>query len=78
MLGKEVLSPLMLLGIMLMIVGAILLILPLIARMGIRLEEVHPLILLGKRFNGVYIGTSPLLIIIMAALYIAFLLLRRG
>lgn len=78
MLGKEILSPLMLLGIMLMIVGAILLILPLIARMGIRLEEVHPLILLGKRFNGVYIGTSPLLIIIMAALYIAFLLLRRG
>ncbi|MEM0329521.1 MAG: hypothetical protein QXW02_03980 [Nitrososphaerota archaeon] len=78
MLGKEILSPLMLLGIMLMIVGAILLILPLIARMGIRLEEVHPLILLGKRFDGVYIGTSPLLIIIMAALYIAFLLLRRG
>ncbi|MEM1654763.1 MAG: hypothetical protein QXU12_05655 [Nitrososphaerota archaeon] len=78
MLGKEILSPLMLLGIMLMMVGAILLILPLIARMGIRLEEVHPLILLGKRFDGVYIGTSPLLIIIMAALYIAFLLLRRG
>ncbi|MEM1976328.1 MAG: hypothetical protein QXX29_00310 [Nitrososphaerota archaeon] len=78
MLGKEILSPLMLLGIMLMIVGAILLILPLIARMGIRLEEVHPLILLGKRFDGVYIGTSPLLIIIMAALYIALLLLRRG
>lgn len=78
MLGKEILSPLMLLGIMLMIVGAILLILPLIARMGIRLEEVHPLILLGKRFDGVYIGTSPLLIIIMAALYIVLLLLRRG
>lgn len=78
MLGREILAPLSLLGIMLIIVGIILLILPLIARMGVRLEEAHPLILIGRRFDGVYIGTSPLLLIILAAIYVVFLFLRRG
>jgi hypothetical protein len=75
MLEREVLS---LLGIMLVIVGLVLLILPIIARAGIRLEDIHPLILLGRRFDGIYIGTSPILIIILAAIYAALLLLRRG
>lgn len=78
MLEKEALSPLMLLGLILVIVGIILLILPLIARAGIRLEDVHPLILLGRRFDGIYIGTSPILIIILVAIYVMLLLLRRG
>jgi hypothetical protein len=78
MLGKEAFSPIMLLGIMLVIVGIVLLILPLIARAGIRLEEIHPLILFGRRFDGVYIGTSPILIIIMVVIYLVLLLLRRG
>lgn len=78
MLEREVLTPLALLGIILMIIGVALLILPLIARMGVKLEEAHPLILLGRRFDGIYIGTSPLLIIILTAIFIALLFLRRG
>jgi len=78
MFGKEALSPIMFLGIVLVIVGIVLIILPLIARAGIRLEEIHPLILLGRRFDGIYIGTSPILIIILVVIYAVLLLLRRG
>ena len=78
MFGKEALSPIMFLGIVLVIVGIVLIILPLIARTGIRLEEIHPLILLGRRFDGIYIGTSPILIIILVVIYAVLLLLRRG
>jgi hypothetical protein len=78
MLEKEAFSPIMLLGIMLVIVGIVILILPLIARAGIRLEEIHPLILFGRRFDGIYIGMSPILIIIMVVIYLVLLLLRRG
>ncbi len=78
MFGKEALSPIMFLGIVLIIVGIVLIILPLIARAGIRLEEIHPLILLGRRFDGIYIGTSPILIIILVVIYAVLLLLRRG
>jgi len=78
MFGKEALSPIIFLGIVLVIVGIVLMILPLIVRAGIRLEEVHPLILLGRRFDGIYIGTSPILIIILVAIYAVLLLLRRG
>lgn len=78
MVEREILSPLAILGILLIIIGAILLIIPLIARMGIRLDEIHPLILFGRRFDGIYIGTSPILIIILAIAYAVLLLLRRG
>lgn len=78
MLEREVLAPLIFLGIILIIIGVVLLILPIIARIGVKLEEVHPLILLGRRFDGIYIGTSPILIIILAALYLVLLFLRRG
>ena len=78
MFGKEVLSPIMFLGIVLLIVGIVLILLPLIARVGIRLEDTHPLILLGRRFDGIYIGTSPILIIILVVIYVVLLLLRRG
>ncbi|MCF3653073.1 MAG: hypothetical protein L2C94_002770 [Aigarchaeota archaeon] len=78
MFGKEALSPIMFLGIVLVIVGIVLIVLPLIARVGIRLEDTHPLILLGRRFDGIYIGTSPILIIILVVIYVVLLLLRRG
>lgn len=78
MFEKDVLGPIMLLGIMLIIVGIVLLILPLIVRAGIRLEEIHPLILFGRRLDGVYIGTSPILIMAMVVIYVVLLLLRRS
>ncbi len=78
MFEKEALNPLAFFGILLIIIGALLLIMPLIARIGVKLEEIHPLILFGKRFDGVYIGTSPLLIIIFTVLYAILLLLKRG
>lgn len=78
MFGREVLIPLTFIGIMLIIIGAVLLTLSLIAKAGVKLEEIHPLILLGRRFDGIYVGTSPLLIITLAALYIVLLLLRRS
>lgn len=70
------LGALTLLGILLVIVGVILILIPLIARIGLRLEEVHPLLLVWKKVDGFYVGTSPLLLIILAALYILFLIRR--
>ena len=78
MLDKIQLNPLVFLGVILIILGIILILLPTLSKLGLRLEEVHPLLLLGRRFNGVYIGTSPLLIIILIALYLLILFLRRG
>ena len=78
MLDKIQSNPLVFLGAILIILGIILIFLPTLSKLGLRLEEVHPLLLLGKRFDGVYIGTSPLLIIILIALYLLILFLRRG
>ena len=78
MLDKIQLNPLVFLGVTLILLGIILILLPTLSKLGLRLEEVHPLLLLGKRFDGVYIGTSPLLIIILIALYLLILFLRRG
>ena len=65
------------LGIFLIILGIILLLIPLIIKLGIRIEEVHPLILIGKRLDGIYVGTSPILIIILLIIYLVIFLLRR-
>ncbi|RLG05912.1 MAG: hypothetical protein DRN59_03875 [Thaumarchaeota archaeon] len=78
MLDKIQSNPLIFLGAILIILGIILILLPTLSKLGLRLEEIHPLLLLGKRFDGVYIGTSPLLIIILIALYLLILFLRRG
>ena len=78
MLEKQLLNSLTLLGILLIIIGVILLLMPLLAKLGLKLEEVHPLLLWGRRFDGVYIGTSPLLIIILTAIYLLLVFARRG
>ena len=78
MFERQPLNGLFFLGILLIILGLILILIPLLARIGLRLENVHPLLLWGKRFDGVYIGTSPILIIIMIAVYLLLLFLRRG
>ena len=51
--------------------------LPAILRLGLRVEKLHPLLFMGKRMDGIYIGTSPIIIIILVAIYLAFILLRR-
>ncbi len=78
MFEKQLLNSLTLLGILLIIVGIILLLMPLLAKLGLKLEEVHPLLLWGRKFDGVYIGTSPLLIIILTAIYLLLVFMRKG
>ena len=78
MLERQPLNGLLLLGILLIVLGLILVLIPLLARLGVRLESAHPLLLWGRRFDGIYVGTSPILIIIIMAVYLLLFLLRRG
>ncbi|MCS7126423.1 MAG: hypothetical protein NZ929_05905 [Aigarchaeota archaeon] len=66
------------LGIILIIVGLILVLLPLISKMGVRLENIHPLILVWKKIDDFYIGTSPITIILLILVYLLITFLRRG
>ncbi len=74
---RLILSTLAFLGIILIITGIILVLLPAILRLGLRVEKLHPLLFMGKKMDGIYIGTSPIIIIILIAIYLAFILLRR-
>jgi len=74
---RFILSTLTFLGIILIIVGMILVLLPTILKLGLRVEKLHPLLFMGKKIDGIYIGTSPIIIIILIAIYLAFTLLRR-
>ena len=74
---RFIFSTLAFLGIILIITGIILVLLPAILRLGLRIEKLHPLLFMGKRMDGIYIGTSPIIIIILVAIYLAFILLRR-
>ena len=74
---RLIFSTLAFLGIILIITGIILVLLPAILRLGLRVEKLHPLLFMGKRMDGIYIGTSPIIIIILVAIYLAFILLRR-
>jgi len=74
---RFILSTLTFLGIILIIVGMILVLLPTILKLGLRVEKLHPLLFMGKKIDGIYIGTSPIIIIILIAIYLAFILLRR-
>jgi len=74
---RLILSTLAFLGIILIITGIILVLLPAILKLGLRVEKLHPLLFIGKKMDGIYIGTSPIVIIILIAIYLAFILLRR-
>ena len=74
---RLILSTLAFLGIILIITGIILVLLPAILKLGLRVEKLHPLLFMGKKMDGIYIGTSPIIIIILVAIYLAFILLRR-
>ena len=74
---RFILSTLTFMGIILIIVGMILALLPTILKLGLRVEKLHPLLFMGKKMDGIYIGTSPIIIIILIAIYLALTLLRR-
>ena len=74
---RFILSALTFMGIILIIVGMILVLLPTILKLGLRVEKLHPLLFMGKKIDGIYIGTSPIIIIILIAIYLALTLLRR-
>ncbi|MEM1936871.1 MAG: hypothetical protein QXS57_07050 [Candidatus Caldarchaeum sp.] len=59
-----------LLGLTLILLGFAILVLPLVARHLTDVEKIHPLLLIGWRFDGFYVGTSPLLIIALLAVYL--------
>lgn len=74
---RLIFSTLAFLGIILIITGIILVLLPAILKLGLRVDKLHPLLFMGKKIDGIYIGTSPIIIIILVAIYLAFILLRR-
>lgn len=61
-------------GIVLTVLGVSLVVLSLLPRVLPRLEEVHPLLLVTVRLDGFTVGTSPLLLIVLALLYLLLLL----
>jgi len=70
------LESLVIFGVFLIILGAILVAIPFIVRLGVKPENVHPLILVWKKFDGLYLGTSPILLIILLIIYILFFFKR--
>ena len=72
-----ILSTLTFMGVILIIIGIILVLLPTILKLGLRVEKLHPLLFVGGKIDGIYIGTSPIIIIILAVIYLALILLRR-
>ncbi|MCS7129687.1 MAG: hypothetical protein RMH74_05330 [Candidatus Caldarchaeum sp.] len=58
------------LGLTLILLGFALLVVPLVARYFADVEKVHPLLLIGWRLDGLYVGTSPILIIALLAVYL--------
>lgn len=73
----EKINSLSILGMILIILGLILVLIPLIQKIAPSLEKMHPLLIIGKRVDGIYIGTSPLLIIILTAIYLILLSLKK-
>jgi hypothetical protein len=63
-------DPLLLVGIGLVIAGAVLILGSLMLRHLPELREVHPLLFVSVRVGDLTIGTSPLLILVLLALYL--------
>jgi hypothetical protein len=64
-------------GVLLILMGLILVILPFIMKLGIKPESIHPLLLVWRRVDGFYVGTSPILLIILVLVYLFLVLIRR-
>lgn len=71
------LSLLTFMGLFLILVGLFLVFIPFIVKLGVKLENIHPLLLVWRKIDGFYIGTSPLLLIILVAIYLLLILARR-
>lgn len=67
-----------LIGVMFLIFGLTFLLIPIILRLGIKLENIHPIILWWKKIDSVYVGTSPILLIILLAVYLFLIFLKKG
>jgi hypothetical protein len=63
-------DPLLLVGIGLILAGAVLILRSLMLRHLPELREVHPLLFVSVRVGDLTIGTSPLLILVLLALYL--------
>ncbi len=63
-------DPLMLIGIGLVVVGTILILGSLVLRYLPEVKELHPLLFLSVKVGEVTIGTSPLLMLVLLALYL--------
>ncbi|MEM2237697.1 MAG: hypothetical protein QXR26_06025 [Candidatus Caldarchaeum sp.] len=59
-----------LLGIVFILIGLAFIVIPLVARYFKDVERIHPLLLVGVRLDGLYVGTSPILIIALLAIYL--------
>ncbi|MEM0090032.1 MAG: hypothetical protein QXP86_04785 [Nitrososphaerota archaeon] len=77
MIGNELTSSLLFLGIILIIVGVMLVMLPVMLKFIPRLEEIHPFLLWYFRVDGVTIGTSPAFIVAAVLIYLILLLVKR-
>ncbi|MEM1946366.1 MAG: hypothetical protein QXH12_06835 [Candidatus Caldarchaeum sp.] len=58
------------LGIMFILIGIAIIVIPLLARYLTDVEKIHPLLLVGVKLDGFYVGTSPILIIALVAIYL--------
>lgn len=64
------LSLLTFVGILFILTGLILALLPFIMKLGVKTEDIHPLLLIWRKVDGFYIGTSPILLIILLFIYL--------
>ena len=69
-------DPLMIIGIGLVLAGAVLILGSLVLRYLQELKEVHPLLFVSVRVGDLTIGTSPLLMLVLLALYLLLVLWR--
>lgn len=58
------------LGILLILLGLAVIAIPFLARYFTDIEKIHPLLLIGYRADGLFIGTSPILIIALLLIYL--------
>lgn len=73
----ELMSPLVFLGILLIVVGVMLIALLALLKFIPKLEEIHPFVFWWFRINGVTVGTSPAFILAAILIYIILLLVKR-
>ncbi|MCS7117986.1 MAG: hypothetical protein NZ957_04280 [Thaumarchaeota archaeon] len=67
-------DPILLTGILLTVIGISLVLLSVLPRVLPRIEEVHPLLLVTVRLDGLTVGTSPLLLIALLLVYLLLIL----